>query len=108
MRPSDKGARRSLGEDASDAPDAEGEAHPLLIPARGGELEGEERPGAGLHVGKEEILPIEAPQGSLGGSRVVPVCGRHRPFPALASRLARRAGLSSSGTLCVPAQENIL
>ena len=55
-------AGRRLRENARDAAHCKRESYTLFVPSVAGEIDGEERPHPRLHVGKQEIEPIEAAQ----------------------------------------------
>jgi hypothetical protein len=53
---------RGLRENARDAADGERETHALFVPFVAGQINREERPHSRLHVGEEEIEPVETAQ----------------------------------------------
>jgi hypothetical protein len=63
MQAIDQSAGRGLSQDASDPTDSEGDAYALLIPAITSQVYCEERSDPNLHVGQEEIQPVQAAPG---------------------------------------------
>ena len=55
----DERTRRCLRQNPCDPADRERQPHALLVPSVAGEVNREERPHPGLHVGQEEIQTIE-------------------------------------------------
>ena len=89
----DQRAGRDLAQQGRDRAEAEGEADGGLRPALGRQIDGDERPEAGLDIGDEQVEPVEsapacACAGGCGIAEPPPVISGHRMESVRGSAMA--------------------